>query len=43
MWRASPTARGRNSVFMDGQGHRVTAFDASPVNVDKARARSTRW
>ena len=28
---------GRNSVFLAGQGHDVTAFDASPVGVDKAR------
>ncbi|AVO36571.1 SAM-dependent methyltransferase [Pukyongiella litopenaei] len=28
---------GRNSVFLAGQGHRVTAFDASSVALDKAR------
>ncbi len=28
---------GRNSVYLAGQGHRVTAFDASPVALDKAR------
>lgn len=28
---------GRNSVWLAGQGHRVTAWDASPVAVDKAR------
>ncbi len=28
---------GRNSVYLAGQGHRVTAFDASPVGIDKAR------
>lgn len=28
---------GRNSVFLAGQGHEVTAFDASPVGLDKAR------
>lgn len=28
---------GRNSVWLAGQGHCVTAFDASPVGVDKAR------
>ncbi|TDK50339.1 SAM-dependent methyltransferase [Antarcticimicrobium luteum] len=29
---------GRNSVYLAGLGHRVTAFDASPVAQDKARA-----
>lgn len=29
---------GRNSVWLARQGHDVTAFDASPVAVDKARA-----
>ncbi len=28
---------GRNSVFLAGQGHAVTAFDASIVGVEKAR------
>lgn len=28
---------GRNSVFLAEQGHDVTAFDASPVGIDKAR------
>ncbi|MFC6687159.1 SAM-dependent methyltransferase [Jhaorihella thermophila] len=28
---------GRNSVWLAGQGMRVTAFDASPVGVEKAR------
>ena len=28
---------GRNSTYLAGLGHRVTAFDASPVGVDKAR------
>ncbi len=28
---------GRNSVWLAAQGHRVTAFDASPVAVEKAR------
>lgn len=28
---------GRNSVYLAGQGHRVTAFDASPVALNKAR------
>lgn len=28
---------GRNSVYLAGLGHRVTAFDISPVGVDKAR------
>jgi SAM-dependent methyltransferase len=27
---------GRNSVFLAEQGHRVTAFDASPVGIEKA-------
>ena len=27
---------GRNAVWLAGQGHRVTAFDASPVGVEKA-------
>lgn len=29
---------GRNSTYLAGQGHRVTAFDASPVALEKARA-----
>lgn len=29
---------GRNSVYLAGMGHRVTAFDASPVALEKARA-----
>jgi len=28
---------GRNAVWLAEQGHRVTAFDASPVGVEKAR------
>ncbi len=28
---------GRNSVWLAGQGHEVTAFDASPVALEKAR------
>ena len=29
---------GRNSAYLAGLGHRVTAFDASPVALEKARA-----
>lgn len=29
---------GRNSVWLAGQGHQVTAMEASPVALDKARA-----
>lgn len=29
---------GRNSTYLAGQGHQVTAFDASPVALEKARA-----
>ena len=29
---------GRNSVWLAEQGHRVTAFDASEVGLEKARA-----
>lgn len=29
---------GRNSVWLAGQGHKATAFDASPVALEKARA-----
>lgn len=28
---------GRNSVYLAGLGHNVTAFDPSPVGVEKAR------
>ncbi|WP_095589286.1 SAM-dependent methyltransferase [Actibacterium ureilyticum] len=31
---------GRNSAYLAGLGHRVTAFDFSPVAVDKARGRA---
>ncbi|MEL6169874.1 MAG: class I SAM-dependent methyltransferase [Pseudomonadota bacterium] len=33
---------GRNSVWLAEQGHAVTAFDISPVGVEKARALATR-
>ncbi len=33
---------GRNSVFLAGRGHRVTAMDSSRVGLDKARALARR-
>jgi SAM-dependent methyltransferase len=33
---------GRNSVYLAGLGHRVTAFDLSPVGVEKARKLAAR-
>ena len=33
---------GRNSVYLAGLGHHVTAFDASPVGVEKARGLAAR-